>query len=146
MMKNDAVCRSRRFSLALAVALAMVLPGCGGGNDNTGNGTETFTDSRTLAVLESFGLVFTAQRNGTVDVNVNWNSSSNDIDVYATSGACASFDVLLAGGCNVVAFSESGTAKPEQLTFAVSNGQTYRIFAFNLGPGSDTVNIRLTAR
>ena len=145
-MKSDVVRRSSRWAMALMVALAIVHPGCGGNNSSGPSGTETFTDSRTIAVLDAFGLVFTAQRNGTVDANVNWNSSGNDIDIYATAGNCASFDVVLNGGCNVIAFSESGTAKPETLTFSASNGTTYRVWAFNLGPGSDTVTIRLTAR
>jgi hypothetical protein len=143
MMKSDAVRRSRRWALVLAAALAIVHPGCGSNNNNDG---ETFSDSRNLGVLDSFGLVFTAQRNGTVDANVNWNSSNNDIDIYATSGTCANIDVLLAGGCNVITFSESATAKPETLTFGVSNGTIYTVFARNIGPGSDTVTIRLTAR
>lgn len=143
MMKSDAVRRSRR-ALAVLVALAALLPACGGNNST--NPDDTFTDSRNLAVLDAFGVVFTAQRNGTVDANVNWNSGGNDIDIYATAGNCASFDVLLSGGCNVIAFSESATAKPETLTFGASNGTTYRVWAFNIGPGSDTVTIRLTAR
>jgi hypothetical protein len=146
MMKSDAVRRSSRWAMAFLAALAIVLPGCGGNNTSGPNGTETFTDSRTLAVLDAFGIVFTAQRNGTVDANVNWNSSGNDIDIYATAGNCSGIDAVLNGNCNVIAFSESGSAKPETLSFGASNGTTYRVWALNLGPGSDTVTIRLTAR
>ena len=46
----------------------------------------------------------------------------------------------------MIASSESATAKPETLTFSASNGTVYTVWAFNLGPGSDTVTIRLTAR
>jgi hypothetical protein len=144
MKKSEAVRRSP-WALAVLLALAVVLPGCGSDDDN-GNGTEVFTDSRTVAVLDAFGLVFTAQRNGTVDANVNWNNSGNDIDIYATAGNCADFNAVLNGNCNVVAFSESGTAKPEVITFSANNGTTYRVWAFNLGPNTDTVTIRLTAR
>ena len=143
MMKNDAVRRSRLCALALAVALAVIHPGCG--NDSS-NGPETFTESSPVSVLGFFALTFTAQRNGTVEVDVNWNSSGNDIDVYATAGTCANMEAVLAGSCNVVAFSDSGTAKPERISFSATTGQNYRVFAFNLGPGSDTVTIRLTAR
>jgi hypothetical protein len=142
-MKSDAVRRNSPWALALMVALAVVHPGCGGNNNN---GAETFSDSRNLAVLDAFGLVFTAQRNGTVDANVNWNNSGNDVDIYVTAGSCASFDLVLSANCNVIAFSESATAKPETLTFGASNGTLYTVWAFNLGPGSDTVTIRLTAR
>jgi len=142
MIKRDAVQRSSPWALGLMVALALVNPGCGSDNNN---GSDTFTDSRNLAVLEAFGLIFTAQRNGTVDVNVNWNNSNNDIDIYVTAGNCPNIDALLNGNCNVIAFSESGSAKPETLTFGASNGQLYTTWALNLGPGSDTATIRLTA-
>ena len=142
MRKNDAVRRNRLGAVGLAIALAVVHPGCGSDDD----GEETFTDTETLSVLEPFGLVFTAQRNGTVDAEVDWNSGNNDIDIYATAGTCANFDVLLGGGCNIIALSESGSAKPERLTFSVSDGTVYTVWALNLGPGTDTVTIRLTAR
>ena len=143
MITNDSARRSRRWAVGLAVALAIVHPGCGGNNDN---GPETFTDSATLGVLGAFPLQFTAQRNGTVDVNVNWNDGGNDVDVYATAGTCPDRDTLLAGGCTVITLSESSTAKPERLNFNVSNGTTYTVWALNLGPGTDTVTITLTAR
>jgi hypothetical protein len=142
MTKNDAVRRSRLGAVGLAVALAVILPACGSDDE----GEEIFTDTETLSVLEPFGLVFTAQRNGTVDTEVDWNSSNNDIDIYATAGTCANFDVLLAGGCSIIALSESGSAKPERFTFDVSDGTVYTVWALNLGPGTDTVTIRLTAR
>jgi hypothetical protein len=143
MMKSDAVRSHSRWALAVMVALAIVHPGCG---NNSTNPDETISDSRTLSVLGSFSLPFTAQRNGTVNANVNWNSSGNDIDIYATLGTCPSFDVLFNGGCNVIAASESNTAKPETLTFSVSSGNVYSLLAVNIGPGSDTVTITLTAR
>jgi hypothetical protein len=142
MITNDRVRRSRRWAMGLAVALAIVHPGCGG-NDN--DGEETFTDSATLGVLGAFRLQFTAQRNGTVDANVNWNDGNNDIDIYATAGNCPDFDTVLAGGCSVIALSESSTAKPERLTFNISNNTVYAVWALNLGPGTENVTITLTA-
>jgi len=129
--------------MGLAVALAVVHPGCGGNNND--NGPETFTDSATLGVLGAFQLQFTAQRNGTVDANANWNDGNNDVDIFATVGPCASFDLVLSGGCNVIASAESETTRPERLTFNVSNNTVYSVWAFNLGPGTDTVTITLTA-
>jgi hypothetical protein len=142
MITIDSVRRGRRWALGLAAALAIVLPGCGGNNDDE---PETFTDSASLGVLGTFQLQFTAQRNGTVDANVNWNDGNNDVDIYATAGPCPSFDVLLQGGCSVIALSESSSAKPERLTFSVSDNTVYAVWALNLGPGSDTVTITLTA-
>lgn len=143
MIERQFVRRKARWAVGVAVAMAIVHPGCGGNNNN---GPETFQDSATLNVLGAFGLVFTAQRNGTVEANANWNDNNNDIDIYATAGACANFDVLLAGNCNVITLSESGSAKPETLSFNVTNGTIYTVWALNLGPGTENVTIRLTAR
>ena len=143
MNKSEAV-RRRPLALALLLALAVVLPGCGDGDNDNGN--DVFEDSRAVGVLDAFVLSFTANRNGTVDANVNWNNSGNDIDIYTTAGNCNDFASVLNGNCNVVAFSESGTAKPEVLSFSATQNTTYRVWAFNLGPNTDTVTIRLTAR
>ena len=143
MITNDRVRRSRRWAVGLAVALAIVHPGCGGNNDNE---PETFTNSATLGVLGTFQLQFTAQRNGTVDANVNWNDANNDVDIYATAGPCPDFDTILAGGCSVIALSESSTAKPERLNFNVTSNTVYAVWAINLGPGTENVTITLTAR
>jgi hypothetical protein len=144
MIEKEPVRRKGGWAVAVAMALAMFHPGCGGNNND--NGPETFEQSQSLNVLGAFGLVFTAQRNGTVDANVNWNDNNNDIDIYATAGSCPSFDALLAGNCNVITLSESGSAKPETLSFSVTNGTIYTVWALNLGPGTETVTIRLTAR
>jgi len=143
MIEKERVRRRGGWALGVAVALAIVHPGCGGNNNNS---PETFEQSATLNVLGAFGLVFTAQRNGTVDASVNWNSNNNDIDIYATVGTCPNFDAVLAGNCNVITLSESESAKPETLSFNVTNGTIYTVWALNLGPGTDTVTIRLTAR
>jgi len=142
MITNDSVRRGRRCALGLALALAIVHPGCGGNNDDD---PETFSDTATIGVLGTFQLGFTAQRNGAVDANVNWNDGNNDIDIYATAGACPNFDVLLAGGCSVIASSESSSAKPERINFNISDNTVYTVWALNLGPGTETVTITLTA-
>jgi hypothetical protein len=129
--------------MGLAVALAIVHPGC---SNNSDNEPETFTQSAQLGVLGAFAVQFTTQRDGAVDANVNWNDGNNDVDIYATAGPCASFDLLLQGGCSVIALSESGSAKPETLTFNVSGNTVYAVWAHNLGPGTDTVTTTLTAR
>jgi hypothetical protein len=144
MTNSRALRFSNRRTVVLAAALAIVQVHCG--NNNNPNGpSESFTQTRTLPPLESFGVAFTAQRNGTVDANVDWGGTNNDIQVYAASGSCASIDALRAGGCNVIAFSESATAKPETITFAAVKGTTYTVFALNQGPGTDIVTIQLVA-
>ena len=143
-MTSSRAHRRGRRAILPAVALAVVQVCCGGSDDLATD--ETFSQTRTLQPLQSFGLVFGAQTDGTVEVNVGWTSAANDIQVYAASGSCASFELLRTGACNVVAFSESPTAKPETITFTQTSGTTYAVFAMNQGPGSDNVTIQLIIR
>ena len=143
MTKNRGLRLGGRWGLPLALGLAVLHVCCG--SDTTGQ-NETFSQTRALPVQESFGVAFAAQRNGTVDVNVDWTTAANDVQVYATEGSCASLANLQSGGCDVIALSESPTAKPETITFSALKGTTYTVFALNLGPGTDTVTIQLIAR
>ena len=143
MMKNDVVRGTRGWALGLAVALAIFHPACG--SDNNGNGgSETFSESETLSVLEPFGVTFTSRTNGNADASVNWNDNDNDIDVFVTRGSCFDFDDLLNDECDVIASSESSSRKPETVSFNISNGTAYTVWAWNIGPDTDTVTIRVT--
>ena len=145
MSKSEAV-RRNPWALAVLVALAVVLPGCGSDNSSGPNGNDVISDTQNVPVLSASFLQFTAQRNGSVDADVNWNNGNNDIDIYATLASCPNLDSLLGGACQILALEESATLKPERFTFSVSNGTAYRVWALNLGPGNETVTIRLTAR
>ena len=146
MIKNDRIGRSNLRALAVAMALAVLLPACSDDNGTDGNGPQTIDDSRSVPVGAASFITFTPTRNLTAEAEVQWTSSTNDVDVYATSGNCASLDALIALNCNVVAFSESATAKPERITFAGNNATQYKVWALNLGPNTETVIIRVTLR
>ena len=144
MTKNDAVRRSSPWALAVMVALAIVHPGCGG-DSGTGSNSNTFTSTvNNVTVLNAAVFSFTATRNSTADVEVNWNNGSNDIDIYATGANCPDFDTLFNGGCQVIVSEESGTLKPERFSFGVSSGGSYKVWAFNLGPGTESITGRIT--
>lgn len=141
-MHGERLRRGRRPALALMVGLAVAHAGCG--DTNGPDPAETFVNSRSVPAQDAFGVAFTAQRNGAVDAAVDWTTAANNVDVYATAGDCAGIAAVLAGGCNVIASSESETAKPEAITFSAANGTTYRVWAYNRGPATDTLTIRLT--
>ena len=137
--------RARFLSAAVAVLLAALLPGCGS-NGNDPDDPETLNDTRSVGQLEASFLQFTLNRSASVDVSVDWGSSANDVDVYVTLGTCVDLTALVEGRCTVVVFSESGTAKPERVSYSGSSGGTYKIFALNLGPNRDNVTITAVIR
>ena len=147
MMKNDAVRRSSPWGLAVMVALAVVHPGCGGdsGTGPSGSTTQTSTVNN-VAVLDGAVFSFTAPRNGTTDVEVNWNNGNNDIDIFATGGSCPNLDSVVNGACPILAIEESSTLKPERFSFGVSNGGSYKVWARNYGPGVESITFRITVR
>jgi hypothetical protein len=146
-MKNDAVRRSSPWALAVMVALAVFHPGCGGDSGSGPSGSTTISNTQNnVGVLESSFFLFTSSRNGTADVEVNWNNAGNDIDIFATGGNCPDINAVLDGGCQILASDASATAKPERFSFSVSNGGSYKVFALNFGPGSESITIRVTVR
>jgi hypothetical protein len=145
MMKNDAVRRSSPWALAVMVALAIVHPGCGG-DSGTGSSNTITSTVNNVAVLDGAVFPFTATRNGTADVEVNWNNGGNDIDIYATGGNCPDLTSVVNGACQIIVSEESSTLKPERFSFGVSNGGSYKIWALNFGPGSESITFRITSR
>jgi hypothetical protein len=145
MMKNDAVRRGSRWALAVMVALAIVHPGCGGDSGTGGSQTQTSTVNN-VAVLDGAVFSFTATRNGTAEVEVNWNNGGNDIDIFATGGSCPNLPTLINGGCQIIVSEESSTLKPERFTFGVSDGGSYKVWALNFGPGTESITTRVTVR
>ena len=81
---------------------------------------------------------FTTTLPGTVDVTVDWTFAANDVDVYLARGAC-SFDQFVADQCQVIAFSESVTAKPEKVSAAGTTAGAHTLFIGNLGPDDESV-------
>jgi hypothetical protein len=147
MTKNDAVARSSPWALAVMVALAIVHPGCGGDSGTGSSGSNTFTNTvNNVGVLQPAIFSFTATRNGTADVEVNWNNGGNDIDIYATGASCPDIDSVVNGACQIIVSEESSTLKPERFSFGVSSGGSYKVWALNFGPGTESITGRITIR
>lgn len=137
-----------RRALALAVALA-VQWSCGGSSTPsrpTAVTTPAPTPQPPVVVLEgSFSLpagfigvspTISVPSSGVLTVTVDWTFATNDLDIALVRGTCteAMFD---AETCDVIAFTESATAKPETLTVNVTAG-SYTPLVGNFGTGDES--------
>ena len=94
--------------------------------------------SGSLPVLNLALIPFSISSTGRLDVTVDWTFASNDVDVYLVRGACT-FDQFINLGCNIIAFSESGTAKPERVSSSGATAGSYFVAIGNLGPTDESV-------
>jgi hypothetical protein len=69
---------------------------------------------------------------GRLEISVDWTFARNDVDAYLTLASCTP-QQFLALQCNLIAFSESTTAKPERLTLPNAAVGAYRLWILNLG-------------
>ena len=137
-----------RWGVPLAAGFAILQVCCG---SDTAGPNETFSQTQTstvnnVAVLDGAVFSFTATRNGTADVEVNWNNGGNDIDIFATGGSCPNLASVINGDCQIIVSEESSTLKPERFSFGVSDGGSYKVWALNFGPGVESITFRITVR
>ena len=129
-------------------ALALVaLAGCGGGSTGpTPVLTPTPRPTATNVVIQGGQgleanhiqrLVFTTPVAGRIDVTVDWQLDSDDLDVYVARGSC-NFDQFFGGQCEVLGRSESRTAKPETASVASAAAGRYTLFIGNHGPHDES--------
>ena len=143
--------RAPSWSVRSVVLIAAVLlPGCGSDSNPVTTTTTTTTlppptqqtviqsGSGSLPVLNLALIPFVVSNPGRLDVTVDWTFASNDVDIYLVRGACT-FDQFVNNGCNLVAFSESGTAKPERVSFSGATPGTFNLGIGNLGPADESV-------
>ena len=80
---------------------------------------------------------------GTLQITVDWTSSTDDLDIVLSNPACDSI-ALAAGICRVLA-TESSNLKPSRLVLATT-ATSYRLFVLNLGPAreSGTIAVKVT--
>jgi hypothetical protein len=140
-----------RFSTAAAVGLGLGLAACGGGGGGSSPAAPTVSqpvrsvigqtnwtaEAGTAARVDA---VFAVA--GTMDVTANWTFTSNDVDIYVTSTACAVHQDLLANRCTLLARADGVSTKPERLTLAVQQG-TLRIWLANFGPTNESGNVEI---
>src|SRR6185369_4938975 len=89
----------RGLTSAALMAVAVVSAvGCGGGSPSGPTITRSVT-TRTGSLSGGFGVFesFTTNTSGYVRLTLNWNSSSNDLDMAVVSNACANVDSALLG-------------------------------------------------
>ena len=151
--------RGRLFAAgAFLAAGALTLPGCGGDNGTTPTPVRTVIAQGTFSVLDIAAAIFagdqcaigafvpfTTPGMGSLDVSVQWQNPSNDIGIAITRGSCTCLQAAN-DDCDVIAISESTTAKPERLTVSNLAGGSYTLVITNLGEKSDsgTYEIGLT--
>lgn len=154
MQSSPGTGRPRRLSLRGAVALSLCLanalttPGCGGDSASfppTLISETVFELNAPFTDLDRFGVTavdFTVPA-GTLQITVDWTSSTDDLDIVLSNPACDSI-ALAAGICRVLA-TESSNLKPSRLVLATT-ATSYRLFVLNLGPAreSGTIAVKVT--
>jgi hypothetical protein len=85
---------------------------------------------------------FTTTEQGTLDATMDWTVATNDLDLYLGQGSCNgdSFDTAQ---CPILAFSESSTAKPEEVRLENAAAGAYTVFVGNVGPGDETLSFQV---
>jgi hypothetical protein len=138
----------RGLQLVALSALALVLPSCGGGGSGGSGGGNPVTGAggqptRTTVTEQGWALEpldaasvdieITGSGSGSLDATVEWTFASNDVDIYVTAVACTP-DMFAAERCSYKTKADSGTTKPERVSFSVSAGDKYRFWVVNFGP------------
>jgi hypothetical protein len=135
------------FSVAVGVALVVSLTACG--SDTV---TPPPPPTTTLPPLPPPSVVstgqgslpdgfvgratpFTTTMTGNLDATVDW----NDLDVYITRGDCTP-QQFIDVQCNIAAFSESTTAKPERAQLAAAPPGVYTLLVGNAGPREESLS------
>jgi hypothetical protein len=139
----------------LATLLSLSMAACGGSNSPTAPAVQTATATppppvSTVVAQGGFaGLPvaqawasppFTTTSAGRLEVTVDWTFARTDLDVYVLRGTVANCTIAQfnARQCDLAAFSESVTAKPEKVTVASAPAGTYTILVANWGPDQES--------
>lgn len=149
----------RMVSLLSAGVLSLGLIACGGGEGSSSptaatpvtpptppppvttviaQGSFTGLGPRVLGRLPPF----TTTATSTLEAVVDWTHATNDVDIYLVRGTCA-FEQFVAGRCDVVAFSESVSAKPERIRVAAAPAGTFELLIGNLGPTEEACSYQI---
>lgn len=147
----------RTLGTVFLAAGAAILPACGGnggGGSVTGPSSlptpppimQTVVAQGSASGLQLFNVyvapTFTTTRTGRLDVTVDWTFARNDVDAHLARGACEFIQFIL-GACEIVAFSESTTAKPERLTVPSAAAGVYTLLIPNFGPGRESISYQV---
>ncbi|HEY6553931.1 MAG TPA: hypothetical protein VI669_11290, partial [Vicinamibacteria bacterium] len=130
------------------LAFAALVAGCGGPNTpeepertEIGRGTFNVVGTEEASSLGFNADVaagpFTLTEGGTVEINADWTSPANNIDIFLYLGACTSAQAR-AGECPVANRTTSTTAKPERLNVIGVPSGSYSVGFANFGPTAET--------
>lgn len=124
---------------ALVILVALGMAACGGesstGPSKTTIASGQFTNLAPMLVdlwSSSHYAPFTVPSDGRIEVEVDWGSSNNDVDINLLQGRCGSLDF-----CESLGGTSSLTNKPERLSMTVAPGQ-YTLEIKNWGPGRES--------
>jgi hypothetical protein len=139
-----------RVSRVTAVALAALVSACGGDSSTTPTepvrtqiGGGTFNVQGTVTALANGYPVdvatgpFNLAGGGTLEINADWTSADNNIDIILYLGNCTPSQAVL-GQCEVANRTSSSTAKPEKLTILGVPSGSYAVGFANFGPADET--------
>jgi hypothetical protein len=85
---------------------------------------------------------FTTTQAGTIEATLDWTYAENDLDLALVRGDC-SFEQFIDEQCQILAFSESETAKPEKVRVPGEAAGPHTMFFYNYGPGDESVSYRI---
>ena len=133
-----------------AIALAALVSACGGDTGETPTEPErtqigggTFNVQGTVTALANGYPVdvatgpFNLVGGGTLEINADWRSADNNIDIVLYLGNCTPSQAVL-GQCEVANRTSSPTAKPEKLTILGVPSGSYAVGFANFGPTDET--------
>jgi hypothetical protein len=134
----------------IALALAALVSACGGDSGTTPTEPErtqigggTFNVQGTVAALALGFPVdvatgpFNLVGGGTLEINADWTSADNNIDIVLYLGNCTPGQAVT-GQCEIANRTSSSTAKPEKLTINGVPSGSYTIGFANFGPADET--------
>jgi hypothetical protein len=82
----------------------------------------------------------TVQGAGQVDVQVDWQITTNDYDIIVTDQACANYALAYNGKCTILGrdAGQGSSLKPADAQFKITATTPMRIFVYNFGTKPDT--------
>lgn len=83
----------------------------------------------------------TAPSSGVLEMTTDWTFARNDVDIVLARGSCT-VAMIEADTCDIVAFTESLTAKPERLRINVTAG-VYTPLVVNWGPDDESGAVQI---
>jgi hypothetical protein len=150
-MNHEALVPRRVLLAAAGMTMAALLVACGGdsgGPDPLPSPTPTPLPPPSVVSTGQGSLdvdfigraaPFTTSLTGSLEATVDWTFATNDIDVFLARGDCTP-QQFVDTQCNIVAFSDSSTAKPERVRLSAAAPGVYTLLVGNVGPDRESLS------